>query len=190
MNPMIVDTDPPAKEAARPDWLRNRSWAPWAAVSAVCFGAFMGQLDASIVTLTYSSLEDEFGASLGAIQWVSLSYLLVLAVLLVPVGRASDARGRKLMYLRGFAIFSVASGACAVAPSLEFLIAFRAVQAAAQAVGLALGPTIGGVMVEQLGWRSVYWVNIPIGAVAILLERLRSQWKKRRGRSGPIPASW
>ena len=90
---MSVDAELPPREAARPDWLRDRSWAPWAAVAAVCFGAFIGQLDASIVTLTYSALGDEFGASLGSIQWVSLSYLLVLAVLLVPVGRASDARG-------------------------------------------------------------------------------------------------
>jgi MFS family permease len=203
MNMMFVDTEFPANEAARPAWLRDRPWAPWAAVAAVCFGAFMGQLDASIVTLTYSALGNEFGASLGAIQWVSLSYLLVLAVLLVPAGRASDARGRKLMYLRGFAIFTVASGACALAPSLELLIAFRAVQAggaallqansialvtlsvapvmrraalgvqaAAQAVGLALGPTIGGVMVEHLGWRSVFWVNIPVGVVAILAGRM------------------
>jgi MFS family permease len=199
---VTVDSELPTNEAARPDWLRDRSWAPWAAVSAVCFGAFMGQLDASIVTLTYPALEDEFGASLGTIQWVSLSYLLVLAALLVPVGRASDARGRKLMYLRGFAVFTAASAACAAAPSLELLIAFRAiqaagaallqansialvtlsvaptmrraalgVQAAAQAVGLALGPTVGGVMVEHLGWRSVFWVNIPVGVIAIVAGR-------------------
>ncbi len=202
MNHLATDVELPTKEAARPDWLRQRSWAPWAAVAAVCFGAFMGQLDASIVTLAYPALEAEFGASLGTIQWVSLSYLLVLAVLLVPAGRSSDARGRKLMYLRGFAIFTAASAACAAAPSLEVLIAFRAVQAigaallqansialvtlsvapssrraalgvqaAAQALGLALGPTIGGVMVENVGWRSVFWVNIPVGLIAIVAGR-------------------
>jgi MFS family permease len=172
-------------------------------VAAVCFGAFMGQLDASIVTLTYRPLADDFGQPLGTVQWVSLSYLLVLAALLIPVGRLSDRQGRKLMYLRGFTLFTVASAACAWAPSLGWLIAFRAlqavgaallqansialvilsvapasqraalgVQAAAQALGLALGPTVGGVLVEQLGWRSVFWVNIPIGLVALVAGRL------------------
>ena len=42
-------------------------------------------------------------------QWVSLAYLLVLVALLVPVGRWSDRYGRKLVYLYGFGVFSVAS---------------------------------------------------------------------------------
>ncbi len=190
-------------ETPRPPWLRDKSWAPWAAVGAVCFGAFMGQLDASIVTLTYPALEDEFGSSLGTIQWVSLSYLLVVATLLVPVGRFSDVHGRKRMYSRGFALFTAASAACALAPTMPFLIGARAVQAvgaallqansialvtlsvpvhsrraalgiqaAAQALGLALGPTVGGVMVEHFGWPSVFWVNVPVGVIALVSARV------------------
>jgi MFS family permease len=198
-------------EAARPAWIRDHPRAPWAAVGAVCIGAFMGQLDASIVTLTYPRLQREFGAGLGDVQWVSLSYLVVLAVLLVPVGRWSDARGRKLLYLYGFAAFTLASGACALAPSLAWLVAARAgqgvgaallqansvalvvcsvprarmraalgAQAAAQALGLALGPTVGGLLVGASSWRAVFWVNAPVGVVAIaagwfLLPRSRSR---------------
>jgi MFS family permease len=179
-------------------------------VATVCFGAFMGQLDASIVTLTYRPLRTEFGASLAAVQWVSLAYLLTLAALLIPVGRLADARGRKLTYLYGFVVFTAASAACGLAPSLGALIGFRVaqgvgaamlqansvalvvtsaprgrvrtalgVQAAAQAVGLALGPTIGGLLVSTWGWRWVFGINVPIGIVAVvagvyLLPRTRT----------------
>ena len=193
------DLEPLTRESRRPQWVREHPRAPWAAVGAVCLGAFMGQLDASIVTLTYPQLQSEFATGLGSVQWVSLSYLVVLAVLLVPVGRWADTRGRKLLYLYGFGLFSLASAACALAPTLGWLVAGRGFQAvgaallqansvalvvlsvpasrvrtalgfqgAAQALGLALGPTLGGVLVGAYGWRSVFWVNVPVGVVAIL----------------------
>ena len=194
-----VDLGSLTRESRRPRWVREHPRAPWAAVAAVCLGAFMGQLDASIVTLTYPQLELEFHVGLGSVQWVSLSYLVVLAVLLVPVGRWSDTRGRKLLYLYGFGLFCLASAACALAPSLGWLVAGRSLQAvgaallqansvalvvlsvpasrlrtalgfqgAAQALGLALGPTLGGVLVGAYGWRSVFWVNVPVGVLAIV----------------------
>jgi MFS family permease len=99
------------REAARPAVVREHRLAPWFAVGTVCFGAFMGQLDASIVTLAFPALQRQFGAGLGAVKWVSLSYLLALVALLVPVGRWSDRAGRKLVYLYGFALFTLASAA-------------------------------------------------------------------------------
>ncbi len=199
------------RERPRPSRVREWPHAWWLAVATVCFGAFMGQLDASIVTLTYRPLRTEFTASLAGVQWVSLSYLLALAALLIPVGRLADAHGRKLLYIYGFLVFTVASAACGLAPSLGVLIAFRVVQgvgaallqansvalvvtsaprhrmraalgvqAAAQAVGLALGPTLGGLLVSTLGWRWVFGINVPVGIVAIvagiyLLPRTRQR---------------
>ena len=210
------------RETPRPQRVRGHPWAPWAAVGAVCLGAFMGQLDASIVTLTYPRLQSEFGAGLGSVQWVSLSYLVILAVLLVPVGRWSDARGRKLLYLYGFGLFALASAACALAPTLGWLVVARGfqavgaamlqansvalvflsvprsrvraaigVQAAAQAVGLALGPSLGGALVDTYGWRSVFWVNVPIGLIAILIGRvLLPRSRDLRQRQGGDPAGF
>ncbi|MCH0563022.1 MULTISPECIES: MFS transporter [unclassified Streptomyces] len=198
-------------ERPRPEGIRSRPGSWWLAVGTVCFGAFMGQLDASIVTLTYGSLGAEFHTSLAAVEWVSLAYLLTLVALLVPAGRLADAYGRKLLYLYGFAVFTLASAACGLAPSLLALVAFRVVQAAgaalmqansvalvttsaprermrsalgvqaaAQALGLALGPTVGGALVSTLGWRWVFWVNVPVGLVALvsghyLLPRTRAR---------------
>ncbi|MFJ4513456.1 MFS transporter [Streptomyces sp. NPDC088816] len=203
-------------ERARPEGIRSRPNAWRLAVATVCFGAFMGQLDASIVTLTYGSLRTEFHASLAAVEWVSLAYLLALVALLVPAGRLADAHGRKLLYLYGFAVFTLASAACGLAPSLPALVGFRVVQAAgaalmqansvalvttsaprgrmrsalgvqaaAQALGLALGPTVGGALVSTLGWRWVFWVNVPVGVVALvsghyLLPRTRARTRVTR----------
>src|SRR6202044_1357190 len=102
--------------------------APWFAVGVVCFGAFMGQLDASIVTLTFGPMQRQFAAPLAGVQWVSLAYLLALVGLLTPIGRLSDAVGRKLMYTYGFVLFTGASVACGLAPSLGLLVAFRLLQ--------------------------------------------------------------
>ncbi|MCH0559736.1 MFS transporter [Streptomyces sp. MUM 16J] len=198
-------------ERPRPEAIRSRPNGWWLAVGTVCFGAFMGQLDASIVTLTYGSLRTGFHARLAAVEWVSLAYLLTLVALLVPAGRLADAHGRKLLYLYGFAVFTLASAACGFAPSLAVLVVFRVVQAAgaammqansvalvttsaprermrsalgvqaaAQALGLALGPTVGGVLVSALDWRWVFWVNVPVGVVALvgghyLLPRTRAR---------------
>jgi MFS family permease len=189
-------------EAPRPAAVRRNPRAPWLAVGVVCFGAFMGQLDASIVTLTFGPMQRQFGAPLAAVQWVSLGYLLTLIALLAPAGRIADAIGRKLVYGYGFMVFTVASAACGLAPSLAVLVAFRlvqaagaamlqansvalvttsvprarmrqalSVQAAAQSLGLGLGPTLGGLLSQTVGWRAVYWINVPVGCVAIVAGR-------------------
>jgi MFS family permease len=190
------------QEQARPAVIRESRRAPWLAVSVVCFGAFMGQLDASIVTITFPAMERDFSAPVAAVQWVSLIYLLGLVAMLAPAGRLGDAVGRKLVYTYGFAVFTVASAACGLAPSLGVLVALRliqaigaamlqansvalvttsapkvrmrfalGVQAGAQSVGLALGPTLGGLLITTVGWRAVYWVNVPVGIAAVVAGR-------------------
>jgi MFS family permease len=214
------------REPARPAVIREHPFAPWFAVAAVCLGAFMGQLDASVVTVAFPALQRQFGAGLASVQWVSLAYLLVLTALLVPAGRWSDRAGRKLMYLYGFVVFAGASAACGLAPSLGVLIVLRAVQAAgaallqansvalvvtsvpaptrraalgvqaaAQAIGLASGPVIGGLLVAAAGWRLVFFLNVPVGVLAVvagvcLLPRTRGlAGQLQVGQSPAVPPS-
>src|ERR1700689_3861412 len=189
-------------EQARPAVIRESRRAPWLAVSVVCFGAFMGQLDASIVTITFPAMEHTFRVSVAEVQWVSLVYLLGLIAMLAPAGRLGDAAGRELVYIYGFAVFTVASAACGLAPSLGVLVGLRIIQAAgaamlqsnsvalvttsapknrmrfalgvqagAQSVGLGFGPPLGGLVPSTVGWRAVYWVNVPVGVAALVAGR-------------------
>jgi len=186
-------------EVRRPRSIANHPSAPWFVVATVCVGAFMGQLDASIVSLAYPTLEGQFHASLGTVTWVGLSYLLTLVATVTAVGRLSDMFGRKLMYTYGFLVFIAGSALCGLAPSLAGLEGFRVLQAlgaamlqansvaiiylavprrslgraigiqgAAQAVGLALGPAVGGLLLAAGGWRLLFLVNVPFGIVGVV----------------------
>src|SRR5450631_380575 len=190
-------------EPRRPAAIRNWPNAPWLVVATVSIGAFLGQLDASIVTLALPTLQQQFHASLAGVEWVALSYLLVLIASVTAVGRLADMIGRKLLYTYGFAIFTLASVGCGLSPSLGVLIGFRVVQAlgaamlqansvaliataipkaslgraigiqgAAQATGLALGPTVGGLLIGVAGWRSIFFVNGPVGLIGLVLAWL------------------
>jgi EmrB/QacA subfamily drug resistance transporter len=177
--------------AAAPFFERRSSYA-WFVVATVCMGAFIGQVDASIVQLAMPSFEDVFDAPLSAVSWVAVAYVLAFAAVLPAFARLAEIGGRKTLYLCGFALFGVFSALCGLAPNLPLLIAFRVLQgiggsmlgansvvilvaaagpvrrakalgimAAAQAVGLSLGPTLGGVLLATFGWRSIFWVAVP-----------------------------
>ena len=104
--------------------VRERPNAHWLAVAAVCVGALMGQLDASIVTVALPSLQKSFHSSVGSVTWVGLSYLVVLVATVTAFGRFADMWGRKLLYVYGFVIFIVGSALCGLAPDLPALCGF------------------------------------------------------------------
>ncbi|HET9051288.1 MAG TPA: MFS transporter [Candidatus Dormibacteraeota bacterium] len=114
--------------------MASRPWAPWQVVATVCVGGFMGQLDASIVTVALPSLQSGLSAGVAAVEWVALSYLLVLVALVTVVGRIADMVGRKLLYIYGFGVFVAGSALCAAAPDLGILLVARVVQAVGAAM--------------------------------------------------------
>src|SRR5579871_3543472 len=91
------------RESPRPERVRSHPLAPWLVVATVSIGAFMGQLDASIVALALPHIGSAFHATPGVVVWVSLSYLLVLVCALPAAGYLADRVGRKLLYVQGFA---------------------------------------------------------------------------------------
>jgi MFS family permease len=191
------------REPRRPESVRSSPNAHWFVVGAVCIGAFMGQLDASIVTVALPHIGQSLQASAATVQWVALSYMLVLLATLLFVGQLADRIGRKLLYTYGFAVFTLGSLLCGLSSSLALLIGARVLQAlgaamlqansvalireampkgllnrgigiqgAAQAIGLAMGPAIGGLLIALGGWRLIFFVNVPVGIFAIVLARL------------------
>src|SRR5579863_2651870 len=111
---VLVGREPPPAR-----FFERRPSYPWLVVGTVCIGAFMGQVDASITQMVLPVLEREFDRRLAALSWVSVSYLLILAVLLPVFGRAADLAGRKLLYTGGFLIFIIGSALCGMAPDIK-----------------------------------------------------------------------
>jgi EmrB/QacA subfamily drug resistance transporter len=106
-----------------------------ATVAVACAGAFVAFLDTTIVNIAFPDISESFsGSDRGALSWVLDGYFVVIAALLVPAGGLADRFGHKRIFLLGVAGFTAASLLCAIAPTLESLIAFRVLQG----VGAAL----------------------------------------------------
>ena len=105
--------------------LNDRRWTLLALTSV---GAFMTPLDGSIVAVALPKMGPLLNLSFAASLWVQAAYLLSIAVLLIPLGRLADQRGRVHFYLAGIAIFTVASLAAAFSWNGPTLILSRIVQ--------------------------------------------------------------
>jgi EmrB/QacA subfamily drug resistance transporter len=109
-------------------YLTRQPWYPWLIVGLVSIGAFIGQLDATIVQLALPTLGRTFHASLESVSWVSLAYLVAFASCLPIFGRLCEMFGRKSLYLAGYILFVVASALCGLASDLTWLVVFRVLQ--------------------------------------------------------------
>lgn len=166
-----------------------------------CLSLLIVGLDNTIVNTALPSIQKDLHAPASGLQWIIDAYTLVLASLLMLSGSVADRLGRRRIFQAGLLFFVVGSLLCSIAPSLGWLVAFRAVQAIggsmlnpvamsiitnvftdpkerAQAIGvwsgvvgisMALGPLLGGFLVDTAGWPSIFLINVPIGLLAIAL---------------------
>ncbi|MEV0072977.1 MULTISPECIES: MFS transporter [unclassified Amycolatopsis] len=113
----------------------------WAALAVLLVAEAMNLLDATIVQVAAPAIHAELGGPATTISWYSAAYTLPFALLLVTGGRLGDIAGRRRVFRIGVAVFTLASAACALAPSPVLLLVFRAIQGAAAA--LVIPQTIG-----------------------------------------------
>ncbi|RCW40834.1 EmrB/QacA subfamily drug resistance transporter [Halopolyspora algeriensis] len=97
-------------------------------LAATVLGSGMAALDATVVTIALPVLGRELNAGLVGLQWVVNGYTLTLAALILLGGSLGDRYGRKRLFLVGTGWFALASLGCALAPTIEALIAARALQ--------------------------------------------------------------
>src|SRR4051812_27192814 len=180
----------------------TRSRPGWT-FAVVSVALFMITLDNLVVTTALPSIRLDLGASIQELEWMVNAYTLSFAVLLLPAAALGDRFGRRRVFVGGLALFTLASGLAALAPSTGALIAARAVQGAGGGVvappgltpladavpagkrglalgawsgvsglGVALGPVVGGAVVDGFDWTWIFWLNVPVG-LALLAPAAR-----------------
>ena len=171
-------------------------------LAAMSLGYGVVQLDVTIVNTALNSIGGSLGGGVSELQWVVNAYTIAFAAFILTAGALGDRIGAKRIFIAGFAIFTAASVACALAPNATLLIAARAVQgfgaailvpnslallrhaypddkargravgiwAAGASLALTAGPLVGGGLIELIGWRSIFLVNLPIGVIGLWLS--------------------
>ena len=170
----------------------------WWTLAAVSFGLFMIMLDNTVVNVALPAIQEDLGADLSQLQWIVAGYALTFAALMLIGGKLADAFGRRLIFVIGIVIFTLASLWCGLSDTGEMLIVARVVQGAGaalmnpatlsiisatfppkqrgaaigiwagvSALALAIGPLVGGLLTEHLSWHWIFFINVPVGVVAI-----------------------
>jgi EmrB/QacA subfamily drug resistance transporter len=176
---------------------------PWLTLVSVALGVIMVGIDGSVVAVANPYIGKDLHASLADLQWVTNSYLLVIAVMLILGGKLGDRFGRRRIFLVGVTGFALTSLAIGLAGTIDGVILLRGLQGAcgalllpntlallraafppeelnravgiwvsASATATAAGPIVGGIFVEHISWQSVFYINVPIGAVALVVGSL------------------
>lgn len=161
---------------------------------------FFTSVAATAVAVAFPAMVDYFQTSLVLAGWVLSVYQLVTVGTIPAIARFSDTVGRRATFMICLVLFVVGSALCALAPSIGWLIFFRVIEGiggggfTSAAIGIisddfpyerqrliglftsistfgsVAGPAIGGLIVQYFGWQAVFWLNVPMGLLALVLS--------------------
>ena len=174
----------------------------WLACLPTMVAAFMFVLDETIANVALPHMAGSFSVSREESMWILTFYLIASGIVIPMVGWFSKVLGRKNFFMLSIIIFTVASGLCGIADSLESMVLYRILQGiggggllpVSQAIllenfkpqergkamavfGLVIviapiiGPVLGGWITENWSWPFIYFINIPIGIIALFLAK-------------------
>jgi EmrB/QacA subfamily drug resistance transporter len=146
------------------------------ALLAAILGTFVAGLDATVVNVALPAIEHDLGGGLAGQQWVSNAYTLTLGSLILVGGSLGDLFGERRIFTIGVAGFGVVSIVCAIAPSIEVLVAARALQGV---FGALLTPSALAIIVasfppEERGGAIGSWTAW--GGIAFVIGPLVGGW--------------
>ncbi len=141
----------------------------WWILVAVSIGMFMGLLDVTIVNIAMPAIIVDLHTTVTHASWVLNAYSLVLAVCFLSMGRIADKYGQKRVFMFGLVMFTLFSLLCGFAPSIDWLIVFRAGQGVGGAAMLtiSLAIVLGAFPRRQQGMAVGIWGALGTAAAAV-----------------------
>lgn len=158
-----------ATEAAEPEAEDRLGWPVWRLALVIVFGAFASGLDASLTNIGLETISSDLHTGLDQAQWIATGYLVALAVSLPLCGWMGKRLGPGRLWLYALVAFTAASGLCAAAPDIGWLIGLRVVQGLAAGLLVPAGQTIIG---QAVGARRLGRVMATLGIAAALAPTL------------------
>jgi EmrB/QacA subfamily drug resistance transporter len=170
--------------------------------TVVGLALLLASISNSSASVAFPVIISDLNTTLVLAGWILTAYQLVQTIVMPLAGKLSDFFSRRTAFIVYASLFSLGSVLCALAPNVYLLIGARVIQAIGGGgfmpcaagivsdefpearqryiglfssifpIGAIIGPNIGGWMVEAFGWRSVFWFNVPLGVVVLVLSRM------------------
>jgi EmrB/QacA subfamily drug resistance transporter len=173
-------------------------------------------ISGSAVSVAFPVITSQYNTTVVIAGWVLNAYQLVGTIMMPLAGKISDVMSRRSIFMIFTLLFTVGSVLCALAPGISWLIGFRVIQGLGGGgflpsaagivsdefpesrqryiglftsifpIGMIIGPNLGGWMIEAFGWRSIFWFNVPLGIIVLILSRLLFRSGGKRSFAGNL----